>query len=68
MNKQRKVTKPTARLIGEDSNVFGIIGTVAKTLKKAGQKEQAEEFTSRAFDCHSYDAVLALLQEYVEVE
>jgi hypothetical protein len=60
--------KPKCKLVGEDGNVFNIIGLVARALKKEGLKEQAEEFTSKAFQSGSYDEVLVLAMEYVEVQ
>jgi hypothetical protein len=36
--------------------------------QEAGQREQAQEFQERAFKCYSYDEVLAMLDDYVEVE
>jgi hypothetical protein len=60
--------KPVCQLSGEDGNVFNIIGRVSKALKQAGLREQANEFISRAFSSDSYDAVLRLATEYVEVE
>ena len=60
--------KPTCMLIGEDGNVFNIIGRVSKALKKAGLADQANEFTGKAFRSESYDSVLQLATEYVEVE
>lgn len=62
------MTKPTVKLIGQDGNVFGIIGAVSKALKRAGQPDQAKEFTEAAFASDSYDAVLRLVMEYAEVE
>jgi len=59
--------KPECRLIGEDGNVFNIIGRVSKALKKAGYEEQAKEFIEKAFNSESYDAVLALAQNYVDI-
>ena len=59
--------KPTCRLIGEDGNVFNLIGLTSRTLKEAGQRAEAKEFTERAFACHSYDAVLTLIGEYVDI-
>ncbi len=59
--------KPECKLIGEDGNVFNIIGQVSKVLKEAGQSNIAKEFTDRAFASSSYDEVLRLCQEYVEV-
>lgn len=62
------VTKPNCKLIGTDSNVFAIIGTVRRTLRRAGQEDRAKEFTERAMTSSSYDDVLALVFDYVEVE
>lgn len=59
--------KPKCKLIGTDGNVFAIIGKVSKTLKEAGQPERAKEFVERATSAHSYDEVLAMLDDYVEV-
>ena len=60
--------KPTVKLIGEDGNVFLIIGRVAQALKRAGQADKAKEFQTKAMSSGSYDEVLALLSDYVEVE
>ena len=60
--------KPTCKLVGEDGNVFNIIGRVSKALKSSGQPEKAEEFQEKAFASGSYDEVLVLAMEYVEVE
>jgi hypothetical protein len=59
--------KPSCKLIGEDGNVFSIIGRVRDALRKAGQDDRAREFVERAFRSGSYDAVLQLCLEYVEV-
>lgn len=60
--------KPACVLIGEDGNVFNIIGRVSKALKKAGLADQAKEFTGKALSSESYDSVLQMATEYVEVE
>jgi len=60
--------KPSCKLTGEDGNVFNIIGLVSKALKKAGQREKAKEFQKRATSSKSYDEVLNMTHEYVEVE
>jgi hypothetical protein len=59
--------KPTCKLIGEDGNVFNIIGLVRRALRQAGDLEGAAEFKRRALLAHSYDEVLQLAMEYVEV-
>ncbi len=58
--------KPECQLSGEDGNVFAIIGRVTTALKRDGQKERAKEFTNKAFNSESYDAVLKLCYEYVK--
>lgn len=60
-------SKPECKLIGEDGNVFNVIGRVSKSLKRAGMKEAADEFMQKAFSSGSYDEVLRLAMEYVEI-
>ena len=60
--------KPTVKLSGQDGNVFSIIGRVSKALKRAGQQDKAKEFVDKATSSDSYDSVLQLCFEYVEVE
>lgn len=60
-------TKPECKLIGTDGNIFALAGKVGKALKRAGQQADAKEFYDRLPQCHSYDAALALMMEYVEV-
>ena len=63
--------KPPCRLIGQNGNVFNLIGITRKTLKMHGLLEELEKF-----DCDfeeikrsggSYDDVLALIMRYVDV-
>jgi hypothetical protein len=60
-------SKPRCRLVGTDGNVFSIIGTVKRALERAGQRERASEFVAKAMQAKSYDAVLALCFDYVDV-
>ena len=60
--------KPKCRLSGVDGNVFMVIGTVSRALKRAGQHDKAKEFSSKAMNSDSYDAVLQLCFDYVDVE
>lgn len=59
--------KPIVKLVGQDGNVFNIIGLISSALKKAGMVSEAKEFTSKAFSSESYDAVLVLSMEYCDV-
>jgi hypothetical protein len=61
-------TKPTCKLVGTNGNVFVIIANVCRALKAAGLPDRAKEFTAKAFKAGSYDAVLALCFDYVDVE
>lgn len=60
--------KPKCKLTGTDGNVFSVIGNVARALKRASLFDEATEFKAKAFACHSYDDVLNLCDEYVDVE
>ena len=59
--------KPVCKLVGTDGNVFAIIGRVREEPRRAGQAELASEFVQQAFRAGSYDEVLRLCMEYVEV-
>lgn len=59
--------KPPCRLVGTDGNVFSIIGRVRQALREAGQGDRAGEFVRKAFGAKSYDEVLALCADYVDV-
>lgn len=61
------MNKPIVQLSGEDGNVFLIISRITKALKKAGQPEKAKEFTEKAKAAGSYDEVLRLAFDYVDV-
>lgn len=47
--------------------MFSIIGRVRPALEQDDQSDRASEFVKRAFESKSYDEVLALCLEYVEV-
>ena len=62
-----QMKKPKVKLTGGDGNVFAVIGACVQALKKAGLVAQAKEMTARCFAAWSYNAVLIIVQEYVEV-
>jgi len=57
----------TVQLTGTDGNVFAIIAKVSTALRRAGYSDSANEFRVTAMACQSYDAVLQLVMETVEV-
>ena len=60
-------TKPDCPLIGEDGNIFRIMGIASETLRENGMQEQAEEMRSRIFQCQSYDSALSIIGDYVNI-
>jgi hypothetical protein len=60
--------KPTVKLIGEDGNVFNIMGIVTRELKRNGLIEEAKEYTEKVFNCDSYKEALRITMAYVDVE
>ena len=66
--KQIAEKKPDCPLIGQDGNVFNLIGIASQTLRRAGMPEQAKEMSSRIHsDAHSYEVALGIIMEYVNV-
>ena len=61
------IRKPQCQLVGTDGNAFAIMGAVSKALKKDGQRERADLWMTNAQLCTSYDDLLVLLHDYVEV-
>ncbi len=59
--------RPVVRLDGEDRHVYGLIGKVHAALEGAGLLSRAQRFVSQAYYLGSYDEVLNLATEYVEV-
>lgn len=65
--------KPTCKLSGTDGNVFSIISKVKFTLDRAAREDDSlkgkgNEFAKLAMKCKSYDAVLQLCFDYVDVK
>ena len=59
--------KPDCPLIGEDGNIFHIMGIASEALRENGMQEQAEEMRSRIFQCQSYDSALSIIGDYVNI-
>ena len=59
--------KPDCPLIGEDGNIFHIMGIASETLRENGMQEHAEEMRSRIFQCQSYDSALSIIGDYVNI-
>lgn len=59
--------KPCVKLVGEDGHVFSIIARVSKALRKQCDDGTDKEFIDKATNASSYDEVLQIVQDYVEV-
>ena len=62
------MNKPICKLIGEDGNVFNLLGKVSKVLKRNNLHDQVKEMTDRVFNSSSYDEALRIFVDYVEIE
>ncbi len=56
------------KLTGTDGNVFSIIGKVSSAIRKAVGNQEAKAFVAEATSQRSYDAVLVLVMETVDVQ
>ena len=60
--------KPQMQLLGEDGNIFSILGRASKLLNRAGMKAQSDEMFERVTACGDYDKALHIISEYVDTE
>ena len=61
--------KPDCQLIGEDGNIFNLMGIASRALKANGLHDQANEMVLRITDgdCGSYSEALNIIGEYVNI-
>lgn len=59
--------KPDCKLIGEDGNIFNLMGIASRTLRRNGMAEQAVEMRDRIRASDSYDKALCIIGEYVNI-
>lgn len=62
----KEMAKPKCPLIGQDGNIFAVMGTASGTLKENGMAEQAKEMCRRVTSSGSYEEALSVICEYVE--
>jgi len=55
------------KLTGKDGNIYNLVGIASNALRAGGYPDLAKELQSNLFKCHSYDAALSLICDYVEV-
>lgn len=60
--------RPPLKLIGEDGNAFVVLGQAVRAAKAAGwSQEEIDEYKQRAMG-GNYDNLLAVTQEYFDVQ
>lgn len=59
--------KPDCKLIGEDGNVFNLLGIASRTLRRSGLADQAKEMCDRVYSSSSYGEVLCIIGDYVNI-
>lgn len=59
----------TVKLVGEDGNIFNLMGLVQKALRKNGvSKEDRAKFLKEVQESNSYDQALQVIMSWVKVE
>lgn len=66
-NASESSQKPDCPLIGQDGNIFNLMGIASRTLKDNGMNDQAKEMSSRVMSSGGYDEALNIIGEYVNI-
>jgi len=64
---ENETIKPIAKLVGQDGNVFNLLGICGRSLKRAGQSDKVGEMQTRVFACDSYDEALRIMSDYCQL-
>ena len=59
--------KPDCPLIGQDGNIFNLLGIASRTLKNHDMADEASEMRNRVMGSGSYDEALSIIGEYVNI-
>lgn len=61
--------KPQLKLVGEDGNIFSIIGRGVRELRRAGYSdEEVKQFTDEVQSSESYHHALAVVMKWFDAE
>ena len=67
MSNESKQNKPNCPLIGQDGNIFNLVGIASRTLKRNGLSAEANEMISKVYKSGSYEEALGIIGEYVNI-
>ena len=59
--------KPDCPLIGQDGNIFNLMGIASQTLRDNGLDDAAKEMCDRIMESESYYKALSIISEYVNI-
>ena len=59
--------KPDCPLLGQDGNIFNLLGIASRTLKDHDMADEASEMRNRVMGSGSYDEALSIIGEYVHI-
>lgn len=59
--------KPDCPLIGQDGNIFNLMGIASRTLRQNGLADRAKEMCDRIYESGNYDKALGIIGEYVNI-
>lgn len=59
--------KPDCPLVGQDGNIYNLVGIAAGTLRSNGLDDKVSEMTNRVFSSKSYYEALSIIGEYVNI-
>lgn len=66
--KAEEKVKPDCELIGQDGNIFNLMGIASRTLKRNGMSDEAKEMVERITNgAGSYYEALNIIGEYVNI-
>lgn len=67
ISEQKEKIKPKCALIGENGNIFNLMGIASRTLKRNNMQDEAKEMCDRITSAKSYDEALCIIAEYVDI-
>lgn len=62
-----KQQKPDCKLLGEDGNVYNLLGIASRTLRRSGLADQVKEMCDRVYSSGSYGEALCIIGDYVNI-
>ena len=63
----KQQAKPKVQAVGEDGNIFMVVGNASKALKKDGQADAAAAMQAEVQKAGSYDEALQIIMKYVDL-